>query len=40
MYNKQRQQIHVNWKDYNVTNPIDHVSGGTSGNGIGNFTIK
>jgi len=40
MYNKQRQQIHVNWKDYNVTNSIDHVSGGTSGNGIGNFTIK
>ena len=40
MYNKQRQQIHINWKSYNVTNPIDHVSGGTSGTGIGNFTIK
>lgn len=39
MYNKQRQELHRTWKDFNHTTAIDHAEGGTSGIGSGGFTV-
>lgn len=39
MYSKQRQELHIAWKDYNHTTAIDHAESSSSGVGTSGFTI-
>jgi hypothetical protein len=39
MYNKQRQELHRVWKDFNHTTAIDHAQSQSTGIGSGGFTI-
>lgn len=39
MYSKQRQELHIKWKDYNHTTAVDHADGTDTTTGIGGFVI-